>query len=1181
MSSKNFIYQDLKTNAPNCRLDDRLLQGSTNRTFAFTLFDRGVQAVLEQTAEVTAIVNYEPQLIDGVPVNKGSFRLDKNTVGYDIVIDKQSINNKEFSIVIVPFHEEFVTYTGNCEFILEIKEGDIETYTYSMSYYVDLNTAHHPQSIPNNLPTFKELMDRIGQVELNKAEKDLSNIDNATFKQKAVDSGAAVFQTGDEIVTELNSRPVGKRVSYNSLDDTPVIPDISNLSKTDLSNVSDVDFLKKAKDNGLAENSLEDVDLDKLGEKVENTDIGKQVKLNTTAIGTKANADMKNISVNTLSDKIKLTNAYMDLSKRIHPSTSGYTPEQIRTMFEASYFEPSTSLDLTQPQYSSATLYIQFNPTSTNQVINQILPPANRNQIVMVQFTPNTGVVNSSLVISPSGSDHLNGGITPVTIKDPGYAGYFLPVPSGNSYIFIPHQIAHDFSLAVSDDKNNVFLGKNSIQFKKATVTEETDMLVVTPDQSTTGSVSIIDKDGATTTDVTIMQFNQGTVTGDGAGKATIDLPSTGGSSLTFVDENENEFTGNKIKSISKKIRISNFGNGLVDFDAHYDDAPDFIFAKLGYSEDINTDFHDQRPYFGDSYEKTGMAIELDTNDKAYAVQEGDLLDPLVTGGTTMRLGMYFEVEGDVIATASGYVELKVIDINSKDYLTDDNNNPIAIRREYKGGQKIGNEILVATIRAKNQRRIAFEIDCNFPGQIIRASGNTAIYIQDTNTTHHTGLGELLFERHTGYTIESNQRYYGMNFMNYAAALVKDIPLTIASAQTQKLGNGLFLDLRTSVEAKIENYQLHINDVSGDLPVFCLGKIFDLTDTRELRNKNLNTKVEIENKYSAYTYALMQWTGIGEATFPILTGYNNGAPVFASGWVKVAEKFIPENISGNVSVDTNAFTVPFDAKQCAMILYPVSSVSPQELILGDFEIDVTPAFTKSILTNTSHISENGLEYLDYAYRSKVSCPEGIFAYRYTINETDTKLPIGKFSDYSNNNIINDNSWHDAGSNDPNKVQGDIKFKVDGTVNINYYARVYNETNTVNDLDIWLSKVNGDGTFTEVLNSRLTTTVKPDTTVGTIVSSNVFTFKVKANESYRLFGKSNKSDGVYVQCSSQHEALLDITYDFKELTEDVKDILDLIEKGNEIKFVENGKEVFNKTLQYDVNTGKMTVVDKVV
>lgn len=50
MASTNYIYVDLKTNVENCKLQEKILQGSTNRTFAFTLFDRGQQSLLGASA---------------------------------------------------------------------------------------------------------------------------------------------------------------------------------------------------------------------------------------------------------------------------------------------------------------------------------------------------------------------------------------------------------------------------------------------------------------------------------------------------------------------------------------------------------------------------------------------------------------------------------------------------------------------------------------------------------------------------------------------------------------------------------------------------------------------------------------------------------------------------------------------------------------------------------------------------------------------------------------------------------------------------------------------------------------------------------------------------------------------------------------------------------------------------
>lgn len=55
-------------------------------------------------------------------------------------------------------------------------------------------------------------------------------------------------------------------------------------------------------------------------------------------------------------------------------------------------------------------------------------------------------------------------------------------------------------------------------------------------------------------------------------------------------------------------------------------------------------------------------------------------------------------------------------------------------------------------------------------------------------------------------------------------------------------------------------------------------------------------------------------------------------------------------------------------------------------------------------------------------------------------------------------VINNNVWHDAGSSDPMKVQGDLQFKADGKVNLEYGAQLFNETDTENTVDFGLQKL---------------------------------------------------------------------------------------------------------------------------
>lgn len=670
-------------------------------------------------------------------------------------------------------------------------------------------------------------------------------------------------------------------------------------------------------------------------------------------------------------------------------------------------------------------------------------------------------------------------------------------------------------------------------------------------------------------------------------------VPSTGEVTLTSKgitgrDDDNKEFPVTKIQSLDGKIRVSNLGSGVMDLDADYNTVTDGIFAKLGNDEDINTDFHDQRPYFSDIYDNSGKYVGIDFNDKAFTIQEGDNLDPNVTGGSTFNIGMYFETLDYNVASDDGYVELKVVELSLADgsvvgYLNDIDGNPVGIRREYKSGDEIGRELLLGVVRAKGQKKIAFEIDVQFGEQILRASSNTCVYIQEVDKEHNSGLCELLFQRHTGYTINKTHRYYGINNMNLAAALVKDQAEIELNDTNELMGNGVFFDTRGKCMVSIQDNHIIMKDNGTDLPVFYLGKIWDETDTYELRLKNLNAKVVITDKNNAFAYALMKWSGTSSATLPIITGYNNAQQVLAQGWSFVGSpKFIPEDVVAGDHTDTNAFTVPDDAKQIAMIIYPIKSSIPTTMKLKDFEVDVSPAFTKTIIQSTSHITEEHLKYDKWMYKAVVNTPAGDSGYRFTVNNTDTKLPVGIVKG-GDGKVVNDNAWTDPGAYDPNKVQGDLKFLADGQVTIDYTARCFNEQGTVNQLQFWLAKLNGDGSFTEVANSRYASTIEANRKVPKFVNSQQFTFDVKKNESYRFFAKSDKADGFFVQSNNDGRAMIEFIIDFNEIEEYEQDLIDRITDlethANEITFVKAGVPVSNPEdyrMEIDVDTGRTTI-----
>ncbi|MGL5191086.1 MAG: hypothetical protein ACRC7S_15720 [Cetobacterium sp.] len=272
------------------------------------------------------------------------------------------------------------------------------------------------------------------------------------------------------------------------------------------------------------------------------------------------------------------------------------------------------------------------------------------------------------------------------------------------------------------------------------------------------------------------------------------------------------------------------------------------------------------------------------------------------------------------------------------------------------------------------------------------------------------------------------------------------------------------------------------------------------------------------------------------------------------------------------------FQLPKDSQGIAFIMYPMDTVVPCKLTLGDFEGDITPWFTKMVISSNSHIKE--MQMYDKAlYRFATYTPSGYKAYRMTANKADTKLGVG--TNFSAGNILSSKQWDVIEGIDPDKVQSDLIANRDGKGFMQYVVRAFNDSATDNDLIVYLGKKNPDNSYTEVYQSRLTTTIGAHTSIPQILYSTEFEFNFKAGDVFRFFMKSNVDDGFYLQSDLDGVPLSSVKVEVNEMSAVDAKLAELDLRTNEIKFVEDGVEVFNKELQYDVKTGKMTVVDKVV
>lgn len=92
-------------------------------------------------------------------------------------------------------------------------------------------------------------------------------------------------------------------------------------------------------------------------------------------------------------------------------------------------------------------------------------------------------------------------------------------------------------------------------------------------------------------------------------------------------------------------------------------------------------------------------------------------------------------------------------------------------------------------------------------------------------------------------------------------------------------------------------------------------------------------------------------------------------------------------------------------------------------------------------------------------------------------------------------------------------------------------QIANETNTKNDVNIWLQNVK---TGQEVPGSRYVGKINPQTQVPIIINQPKFKLAVKAKDSYRLLSQSNIKDGFYVDSKIRAYPLIDIICETKEI-----------------------------------------------
>ena len=398
--------------------------------------------------------------------------------------------------------------------------------------------------------------------------------------------------------------------------------------------------------------------------------------------------------------------------------------------------------------------------------------------------------------------------------------------------------------------------------------------------------------------------------------------------------------------------------------------------------------------WFGDVVSSVGSEyIVLERANKSFGIQEIDGLDPNVTGGSSFLIGSVITMDGT--AGADGYVKFWIQNEQQSKELVDDNNRILAVERQYKAGDDLGQLEVMGVVSAKGYTPFTVFVETDIPNIRIldRARGPSGIVIQALSSDTKTGDGLLQFQMDNDSVIRFTSEHYGQSRLSLDALLRMPQPKVRANPD-YFTSHGLLLESPgIYMDAEVANNRLTLTD-TGSPTMFFFGKFFSTEDTAAMAGKSIEVTTKIGNPTNGYNISLVEYTGTGEPD-KVLLGSKNDSPIVGAH-MKVGQTYMVAE--GNAfSQGTLPFTVPTGLRRFAIVIYPVTESTPCSLSLEEFDIGVTTSFNHYTLFESRKIKEHYLALHRDIVTTKMIVPQAGADLRYTINNVPTPLPVGVVS----------------------------------------------------------------------------------------------------------------------------------------------------------------------------------------
>ncbi|MGL5773722.1 MAG: hypothetical protein ACRCYB_00040, partial [Aeromonas veronii] len=550
--------------------------------------------------------------------------------------------------------------------------------------------------------------------------------------------------------------------------------------------------------------------------------------------------------------------------------------------------------------------------------------------------------------------------------------------------------------------------------------------------------------------------------------------------------------------------------------------------------------------WFEDIVYSSPTYIQLDRNKKLVGIQEYDGLDPNVTGGQDYLIAFRVNMKGTAPEDGVVKVYLNEYDELERDVgvLVNSNGQPMAAERSYKAGDKLGALDVVGVVKATALRYFSCNVEDTFNDAYITLTdsteGVTGLMVQALTVGEKTGPALLQFEADTNQDISFSAHYLGPERVDFTWLIrSNEAPVNISGGIGLTMADGYGFYNLTPIRFGTTNDRLQISDNGSDIADFNLHRIFNSEETQMMRGRNVDVTVTLTNKDMGFRVALLKWDGKPDMySQEIYKTRTNDSINLQPGWTIAGELFISEDALSTDHIASKRFTVPVDAINYAIMIYPTAAQQPMTLLLKDLRLDVSEPFTGYVIHYAEMDREKALAFSEQ-HMTLYQDNQGYGALRYTINDNDQPMPIGELGKGAADVSI-DSSINTIVGTRAKGGEGGLEFKADGKVTITTALRLWNEKNVGAAVMFWYELVEaGQSRGTMIDDSKGVFTVHVGAQA-TLFYMPTFSTDVTAGQRLILRVTGDGPDCAFLQSVSPSAPMLYTTVTFDEFATGASD-----------------------------------------